>query len=66
METVISAWANTAAKQTTSCCKCGANIGERCRTPKGRTKFEIHMERGRDYLKSIGRDEWNRRHSLRL
>ena len=59
----LTGWASTDARITVGCPKCGASLGFYCETPAGRKATENHMERGSAYLKLIGRQEFDKRHS---
>jgi len=61
---MISKWANTQTVCEVACPKCHADMGEGCKTPKGKYISTIHGVRGESYLRQIGRAEWMRRHSM--
>ena len=61
----ISRWANTAAVQTTDCPKCKSTKGVSCKTPKGK-KTTVHVARSREYRRTIGAEEWSKRHTVKF
>jgi hypothetical protein len=63
---MITGWASTDAKNSTICSRCQAKPGEPCQTPKKRRIFKIHSERSGLYLKTIGIEEFKRRHQRPL
>lgn len=60
---MISRWANTQATAEIQCPRCGVEPGQHCRTPKGRETSMPHGERTELYFETIGRKEFDRRHS---
>jgi hypothetical protein len=60
----LTGWASTDARITVGCPKCNASKGFYCVTPVGRKAAQNHMERGAAYLQFIGREEFDRRHSV--
>lgn len=60
----ISKFSNTQAQREVDCPKCKQSIGKDCRMPSGRKSREIHWQRGKAYIDSIGKDEFMRRHSI--
>lgn len=60
----VSRFIHTAATQSMKCPKCGAAKNESCVTPSKRKKFKPHGERTTAYIKSISREEFNKRHTI--
>ena len=62
----VSKWAFTQATAEVSCDKCKAAPGEPCKTPKGRKALEPHTHRSLAYMNSIGKEEFTKRHSIKV
>ncbi len=60
----ISKSSNFQAKIEVDCPKCKQPLGKDCRTPSGRKSKQIHWQRDKAYIDSIGKDEFMKRHSI--
>lgn len=58
----ISSWATTQAVAETKCPRCKSEPGTACVTPNARRCSYIHGERTTAYRKSIGPEEFRKRH----
>lgn len=64
LEQQISKSSTTQARKEVDCPKCGQKKGKPCRMPKGRKPTSNHWQRGKAYLDLIGREEFDKRHSV--
>jgi len=62
----ISKSSNFQAQVEVDCPKCKQPATKNCRMPSGKKAREIHWQRGKAYIDSIGKDEFIRRHSIPL